>query len=403
MQSKFAGSLVQQILGISLAVFLASVAPRSAGADETPDAAAVPVGTAEELAPHEGQSGSDEASADSSSSQGESHGAAESPLLTIPEVAGFRINGRFDVYYELGGFSADGSGDPKSSIKNYHHFIFLSRNRQDEWFSLNVELIDQTFYEIGLKLSDRYQVRGGKIMVPFGADPLFHKSYGGVSGVDQELLPIVWAEHGAVFEANLYESDTFSIDNEAYVVSGIGGDADELLDLSRGSAPNTIAVGDRLRVGYGKFAGAASLYWSPYADDYNMLMWGFDLSAGYGFLPWRFIDRLGVKVGFMRADIQGSTASGLGDYYHSGNYLQLDYRLPCSMGVRYRTGMVTMENHDGFFFDDDRKDVDDAVAHSFSIWKSYRGLTVTAQYIINIEEAGELDNDVFRITAAFDF
>jgi hypothetical protein len=428
MQSRLAGSLAQQILGISMAVFLASVAARSAGAQEAPGATAAPAGSAEDVAPQEERSSTDEApsaapaqpaSPGSSPPHGGSHGAAgssakHSPLLVIPEIAGFRINGRFDVAYELGGFSvdADGEGDPKHSIKNYHHLIFLSRNRQDEWFSINAEIIDLSFYEVGLKLGDRYQVHFGKIMVPFGADPLFHKSYGGVSGVDQKLLPIVWSEHGAVFEANLYESGILSLDNELYAVSGIGGSPDEVLDLSRSSDPNKVAIGDRFRVGYGLFSGAASLYWSPYSDesptadeyDFNMWMWGFDLSAGYGFLPWPYLDRLGLKLGFMRADIQGSDVSGLGNYYNFGDYLRVDYLLPWGMSFRYLTGMVTMGNQKGFFRDDDKTDeTGDTRAHNFTLYKRYRGLTLSAQLIINMEKAGEVDNDLFRLTAAFDF
>jgi hypothetical protein len=320
-------------------------------------------------------------------------------------VAGFQINGRFDLAYEMGNFAVDGAGDPQNSIKSYHHFIFLSRNQEDEWFSFSAEVIDLSFYEVALKLGDAYRLRFGKVLVPFGADPLFHHSYGGVSGFDQKLLPFIWAEPGVVFEANLYQSNVFSLDNDLYAVAGIAGSQDQVLELTGASDPGTVAIGDRIRVGYDKLAASVSLYWDRYADSYNMLLWGFDLSAGYGFLPWSYLDRLAVKMGFLRADIQGSRSSGLLDYYHFGDYLQFDYRLPWTMGIRYRTGTVTMENVRGIFFDDreQKKTSDDTLAHSFTVWKRYRGLTVAAELTINMEAAGEVDNDLFRLMAAIDF
>lgn len=316
--------------------------------------------------------------------------------------AGFNINGRFDVAYELGDFALDVAHDLENAVKNYHHFLFISRNQEDEWFSFNVEAIDLSFYEIGLKVTNWAQVRLGKVLMPFGADPLFHHSYGGLSGFDQTLLPFIWAEHGVVIDVNLHQSDMLSVDNELYVVTGISGSDDQVLRLNAASDPGTLAVGDRVRVGYGDFAAAVSVYTDRYAEGKYFFLWGLDFSAGYGFLPWPYLDQLSVKLGLARADVESAT---FGNYYHFGDYLQFDYRLPALMGLRYRTGVITSENHQGVFFDDrePRKGPDDTLAHSITFWKRYRGLSVAAEFIINIEAAGEVDNDLFRLTAAVDF
>ena len=42
----------------------------------------------------------------------------------------------------------------------------------------------------------RVSVKAGKLLVPFGAEPLFHQSYGGHAGFDQRVLPAVWAARG---------------------------------------------------------------------------------------------------------------------------------------------------------------------------------------------------------------
>ncbi len=322
---------------------------------------------------------------------------------SLINLAGFRLNGRFDLAYEVDGFALDNTDDAKNSLRNYHHFIFVSRNRQSEFFSFNAEILDLSFYEVGLKFGEKHQLRFGKVLVPFGADPLFHRSYGGVSGIDQKMLPFVWAELGAVLSCNLHQAGMTSIDNEFFAVSGITGDADKALSLTGPADAGTVALGDRLRVGFGKWSSTVSLYWDRYDGDYNMLLWGIDVAAGYGFIPG--LKNLSMQAGFIRAEVQGSEKSGLINYFHFGDYLQLDYRLPAHMGWRYRAAIVAMENHKGLFFDDrdSKKTSADTMAHSFSLWKRHHGFSVTAELIVNVEAAGEVDNDLFRLTTAVDF
>lgn len=318
------------------------------------------------------------------------------------QIAGFHINGRFDLAYEMFDFAPDSTDNVKNRLQNYHHFVFLTRNNEDEFFSVNVELIDLTFYELGLNLADRHQVRFGKVFVPFGADPLFHHSYGGLSGFDQRLLSIIWTELGAVYDATLWESANFSLYNELYFVAGITGKEDQVLQLNGSGDNTTVAIGDRVRLGYGKYTLALSFYGDGYAPGHNLYLWGLNASAAHGFLPWPYLNRLSVSLGVIRADVRSDT---LGNYYHFGNYLELDYRLPWAMGVRYRTGAVTMDNHRGFFWDDrkKRKSQHDTMAHSLTVSTRIHMLTLSVQYLLNIEAVGETDNDLLRLTAALDF
>jgi len=56
-------------------------------------------------------------------------------------------------------------------------------------------------------------------MVPFGPDPLFHKNYGGLSAIDQKLLPVVWSSFGACVRADALLKG-FSLANDLYFVQG---------------------------------------------------------------------------------------------------------------------------------------------------------------------------------------
>jgi hypothetical protein len=313
-------------------------------------------------------------------------------------LAGFSINGRFDLAYEFTGFEGFPEDD-NDALRNYHHFIFISRNKKDEPFSISAEIIDLTFYELTIKLCKHSNIRLGKILVPFGADPLYHHSYGGLSGFDQKLTPVIWAELGASYQATILQGD-FTLENELYVVTGYRAEEDQVVSLSAAGDPERLALGDRIRAGYGKFSAYLSFYWNQYAPGRNLFLWGFDVAAARGFLPWPYLENLSVKLGLIRADVRSEV---LGDYYHFGDYLQVDYRLPKGVTLRYRTGMVAFKNHQNLFFDTDRKDAKDTVAHSFSIWWRTHLLSLGAEYILNLEAKDEIENDLIRFTAVVEF
>ncbi|HEY0706016.1 MAG TPA: hypothetical protein VGG33_04430, partial [Polyangia bacterium] len=113
------------------------------------------------------------------------------------------LNGRFDLNLERRGFSGNPWEDgAKTALQSHHHFLFLGRQSADDPFVFTVELTSLAFYEAALRLGPRrgdtgLHVRAGKLLVPFGTEPLFHQSYGGHVGFDQRVLPPIWAAEGA--------------------------------------------------------------------------------------------------------------------------------------------------------------------------------------------------------------
>ncbi len=175
----------------------------------------------------------------------------------------------------------------------------------------------------------------GKILIPFGSDPLIHHSYGGLTGFDQELVPFIWSEHGFNLSLRAENKDTLII-NEVYIVNAPKGTPDEVLLLTFTSSPDKLALGDRLTVGYRDFIFYLSLYWNQYSGRYNSILWGVDIS----FSPRQFISKLSflsVSYGFLLADIQANPTK-LGRYSHFGNYIRLAFALPSNFQLRLMSG-----------------------------------------------------------------
>ncbi len=247
------------------------------------------------------------------------------------ELFGFMLNGKFDLTLEIEGFGKRLLGGD-TSLKNYHRFIFLSR--RERIFFFTAEVIDRWFYEFGANFRI-LSVKFGKILIPFGSDPLIHHSYGGLTGFDQELVPFIWSEHGFNLSLRAENKDTLII-NEVYIVNAPKGTPDEVLLLTFTSSPDKLALGDRLTVGYRDFIFYLSLYWNQYSGRYNSILWGVDIS----FSPRQFISKLSflsVSYGFLLADIQANPTK-LGRYSHFGNYIRLAFALPSNFQLRLMSG-----------------------------------------------------------------
>ena len=319
------------------------------------------------------------------------------PLI---EIAGFRINGRFDLDYEVSGFN----GLPKDitkndSLKNYHHFLFVSRKNQQEDFSMAVEVIDLAFFDLAYRFGRPGTLHAGKIFVPFGAEPPFHKLYGGLNGQDQSFLPFLWAEYGAQWDTLIYKKKSIRLDSNSYIVAGIAGKAGEMLSLSAGGDAQKPAAGQRLRFAYGSYSSWASVYWSRYDRGQDLLMYGLDGYAARGFVP--FLPGLSLKAGFLRADIRSQRT--LGDYYHFADYLEVAYSLPKGFSLVARTGTITMDNNDGLFWDKTRRSQNDTVNYSGTAWWHTSYLSVGLEYLARIEKLDEQKNDLLRLLTILEF
>lgn len=91
-------------------------------------------------------------------------------------LAGFRLNGRFDMNLERRGVSAQPFASGQTQLQNYHHFLFLSRDDVDEPINFTVELTALTFWEASMRVSPSHapydlRLKVGKLIVPFGAEP----------------------------------------------------------------------------------------------------------------------------------------------------------------------------------------------------------------------------------------
>jgi hypothetical protein len=334
------------------------------------------------------------------------HGHGADGGIALP--LGLRLNGRFDLNYERRGLGRDhGFGDGKNVLRSYHQFLFLSRGAEGDPLGLSVEVIALTTWEAHFR--HRFDaplvlvIRGGKLLVPFGNDPLFHQAYGGLMGFDQKILPPVWAQEG-VSASLLYRHGQLSLTGEPYLVRGYAlRQADGVLNLQ-----NDFSTTDDLKPGAGVRLGAArgpltvyySFYFNPLGFGRRLVMQAADVSL------WRvhgipILDRLALGVGALRADISGGGAGA--DYYHFGSYWQARLYATDYLYLQYRQGLRTFNNRRGVIVDETRLDADDASTHTLGLVARWRGLTAGVHYFLNLEKANEVDDDFFRVTVAYEF
>jgi mono/diheme cytochrome c family protein len=327
----------------------------------------------------------------------------------LPLVGGFLLNGRFDLAYERHQFSGDPFADASTAaLRSYHHFLFLSRESADDPFGLSVELTSLLFWEAHARLGGHGRpwhllVSGGKILVPFGADPLTHQSYGGLEGFDQRLLPVIWAQEGVAAHLT-FDRGPLVLTDDAFVVRGYAlSRADAVLNLQA-----DFSATDDARVGWGNRVGLAwmnasawySVYFNPLGFGRRLFLQAADLTI------WRprsvpVLGHFSAGAGVLRADVSGGGA-GL-DYYHFGSYVQLRYHPTDWLYVQYRQGLRTFDNRRGIFLDETRLTPDDMSTHNFAVVARCRGLSFTLAYFLILEKAGELPNDFARASVAYDF
>jgi hypothetical protein len=327
--------------------------------------------------------------------------------ITLPW--GFFLNGRFDLNYERHQFSgnpfADGS---TAALRSYHHFLFISRESAADPFGLSIEILSLQFWEAHMRLGGhgrpwRLIVGGGKIIVPFGADPLVHQSYGGLAGFDQRILPPIWAVEGVAAHF-AFERGRFAFTNDAYVVHGYAlPRADAVLNLQA-----DFSSSDDVRLGYGDRVGVAFLNASAWYSAYlNTLGFGrllFMQAADLTIARPRSLPVLGhfsLGAGLLRADVSGG-GPGL-DYYQFGSYLWLRYHPTDWLLFQYRQGLRTYNNRRGLILDETRLSAEDMSTHNFEALARYRGVSFALGYFLIFEKASEIPNDFLRVSVAYDF
>lgn len=321
--------------------------------------------------------------------------------------ADLRLHGRFDIAYERHGYSSDLT-EGKDAFRNFHRFLFLDRATRDDPFFFKAELLALTFFEIGARFRGpdediwRLTLGAGKVLVPFGADPLFHHAYGGRVGQDQRVLPLVWAEYGLKAQLAL-DLAPVGLRFDAYLIRGHAlRAADGILSLQANVSPldeMNVAGGGRISASYGPATVSYSVYGSSLDFDRSVFMQAFDLTV------WRIpgvpvLEDVALSFGLLRADVSGGE---LDSYYHFADYLQVRYYPVDWLYVQYRGGLDMRDNRSGLFADPDRLDRFDTTAHSVSVGFLHRGLSFVVQHLWQLELVDEQPDDFFRLTVAYEF
>ena len=320
---------------------------------------------------------------------------------------GFQLNGRFDLNYERRGFSTDPTASGAAhALRSYHHFLFLTRQSPQDKIGLSVELLGLLFWEANLRLhsSDTWQVvvAAGKLVVPFGADPLTHQSYGGLAGFDQRLLPTLWASEGAAAHL-VVRWGPLTITDDLYVVRGHSlRRADAVLSLRSDLSPDDdarLTVGTRAGVAWGPLAFWYSAAFNPLGFGRQLFMQAADVTL-WRAREWPVLRYLSIGAGLMRADVSGAGPGG--DYYHFGSYFQVRLHPREWIYLQYRQGITTFDNRRGAFVDRSRLTSEDASAHNFGVVVRRGGLSAGLYWFVNLE-AVEVPNDLARAVVTYEF
>lgn len=324
-----------------------------------------------------------------------------------------RLHGRFDLNYERVGYS-DNFTRGHDALQNYHRLLFLERDVKDEAFSFNLEIINQTWYEITYRTKAldgrlRVRARAGRILVPFGPDPLYHHAYGGRAGFDQQILPVIWVQHGGTVNLQA-EVGPLRLANDIYAVQGyILPRADAVLNLQSDFSSTRdvrFGFGDRISVSLAPVTVYYSLYYNALGFGRRLFMQALDISL------WRvygvpILDRLTIDVGLIRADVSGGADRGYGgpgdDYYHIADYLQLRYYALDWLYVQARTGLKLLDNRRGVLGDRTRYDAQDTTSHNIGVVARYRNITGAIYHFWNLEKRDEVDDDVLRFQVIYEF
>ena len=338
-------------------------------------------------------------------------GAAPAAGLGLP--FGFMLNGRFDLNYERRQFNGNPfDATSVAALRSYHHFLFLSRDAGDPC-GLTVEMLTLLFWEGHCRLPWHpgpvsVSVAAGKIVVPFGVDPLFHQSYGGLAGFDQVVLPPVWSIEGVAAHA-VYWHGPLAVTDDLYVVRGYAlQQADAVINLQNDFSPDDdtkLAIGDRIGLAWMGLSAWYSAYLNPLGFGRRLFMQAIDVNI------WRqrqipVLGHFSLGFGLLRADVSGggTGVGGVGhDYYDFADYLQVRYYPVDWLFLQYRTGLFTFDNMRGLAVDNSRLTNTDGSTHNFGIVARTRSLWFGIFYFINLEKVNEIPNDILRFNVTYEF
>jgi hypothetical protein len=255
----------------------------------------------------------------------------------------------------------------------------------------------------------KLHAKAGKLLVPFGADPLFHHSYGGHAGFDQRVLPPVFAREGVMLNAQRrWRGFTFSADG--YAIAGYAlKRADDFLSLQSDFAPleeTRVGLGARLGASWGPI----SVWYSPY---YNALGFGRRLFLqGLDVAVWRprgvkLLEHFSFGAGLLRGDVSGGVRQGFGgkgaDYYHFASYWMARFYPRDWLYLQYRQGVRTFNNRRGLIVDRTDLTAADGSTHNLGLVARWHGLSAGLYKFWNAEMVNETPDDLTRLVVTYEF
>lgn len=317
-----------------------------------------------------------------------------------------RLHGRFDVAYERHSYTDDLT-EGRDAFRNFHRFVFLERHVKDDPFYFNAEILGLSFYEIGAKLHGnredmwRLSFAAGKVLVPFGADPLYHHAYGGRVGADNRVLPTVWGEFGVKATLDL-DLDPVGLRLDAYALRGFAlRKATDVLSIQSGAAPlddlNFVGGGrlsasfQQATLSYSFQGGTLDFDRSLYLQALDITLWRLDLPV---------LEDIAITAGLLRADVWGGDLKA---YYNFADYIQIRYYPTDWLYIQYRGGFDSRDNRGGAFVDTSRLDELDTSAHSIALGYIRGNFSLVIQHLWQLELVNEQDDDFFRVTATYEF
>ena len=132
----------------------------------------------------------------------------------------------FKVFFDLNLVSRPGSGHDLS-FENYHAFLFYEIAPDSKiQFSFDVSTAPK-FYELDYQLTEKMQLRAGKIWIPFD-DMAPHNIFGGRVNVSKlapqgrTFLPDIWADLGIGMKYQLVDTTALNLFSQIYMVNGFG-------------------------------------------------------------------------------------------------------------------------------------------------------------------------------------
>jgi len=261
---------------------------------------------------------SDGASSSSGKSRsGSPHGA---PIGGAPQ---------FKVYFDFNMLSRPGVND--FTFDNFHSFLMFESSPVPEWsFSFEVNPTPR-YYEASYHPSTRWEVRAGKVWIPFD-DLAPHNIFGGRVNVSrlalgEAFLPDLWTDLGVAGKYRIVDSKSFTLDAHLYVLNGfasggsdpLGVDTDYPSFSDRALVPDNNtnkAFGGRVAMkAFQKFGLGLSYYHGRWSDED-------DVAWGVRMIGTDTQVRLGSTE--LRAGLVTMTAElASGEFYRGGSYVEL--------------------------------------------------------------------------------